>query len=310
MVYNLISAKTVIAKVFSDLGLQEEQVPITDIMNWIGEALSKIGAVTTLTNKVTGKEGIPLLQIENYQARLPMDCHNVQQIAYATSVDSTVFYPMKYATGTFEGRQGLTSAIENTYITGSNLGVVLDTENLIRLTMALYDITYDEAVVKLNDEPEITSIIENLIGSSATALLDGGTVNEYQLEYKIVPNYIKTNAKEGYLMVSYNAIPTDCDGYPMIPDNESFMDAIFWYINMKLLYIDWRTGTGTKEMYYDAKNTWNFYVKQAYGNALMPASLDEMESIKNAWVRLLPNMNAGDNFFKYMDQQEQIKTFS
>ncbi len=310
MVYNLVSVKNVIAKVIADLNLQEENILITDFIQWAGEALSKIGAVTTLTNKVTGKEGIPLLEIENYQARLPMDCHNVQQIAYATSVDSSVFYPMKYATGTFEGSHGLTSDIENTYTGDSNLGVVLDTEELIRLTMALYDITYDEAVVKLNDNPEISSIIENLVGSQATAVIDGGTVNEYQLEYKIVPNYIKTNVKEGYLMVSYNAIPTDCDGYPMIPDNESFMEAIFWYINMKLLYIDWRTGNGTRDMYYDAKGTWNFYVKQAYGNALMPASLDEMESIKNAWIRLLPNMNAGDNFFKYMAQQEQIKTFS
>jgi hypothetical protein len=111
-------------------------------------------------------------------------------------------------------------------------------------------------------------------------------------------------------MISYYAIPTDNDGYPMIPDNASFKEAIFWYINMKLSYIDWRSGNGTREFYYDAKNSWNFYVKQAYGNAIMPASLDEMESIKNAWVRLMPNMNAGSNFFQYLDQQEQVKTFS
>lgn len=104
MVYNLVSVKTVIAKVITDLGLEEENIPISDMIEWCSEALEKIGAATSFTNKVTGKEGIPLLAIENYQARLPLDFHSISQIAYAETVNSTTFSPMKYATGTFEGR--------------------------------------------------------------------------------------------------------------------------------------------------------------------------------------------------------------
>jgi len=312
MVYNLVSVKTVIAKVITDLGLDEENINVTDFIEWAGEALEKIGASTSLVNKVTGKENIPLLAIENYQARLPLDFHSMSQIAYAETISSTTFSPMKYATGTFEGRHGLTSELADLYDANTNpIGGITTTE-LIPLVMQLYGLTYDEALSKINNDPELQSLLEQLIEShyAMDNISQAGTVNKYQLEYKLVPNYIKTNVKTGYLMVAYYAIPTDCEGYPMIPDNASFKEAIFWYINMKLSYIDWRTNKATKEVYYDAKNTWNFYVKQAYGNSIMPSSLDEMESIKNAWVRLLPAMNAGDSFFQYIDQQEQIKTYS
>lgn len=312
MVYNLVSVKTVIAKVVTDLGLDEENINITDFIEWAGEALEKIGAATALNNKVTGKEGIPLLAIENYQARLPLDFHSMSQIAYTDNVNSTTFSPMKYATGTFEGRHGLTSELASLYDENTTpIGSITTTE-LIPLVMRLYGLTYDEALAKINTDPNLQSLLEQLIEShyKSDNTSQSGTVNNYQLEYKLVPNYIKTNVKTGYLMVAYFAMPTDIDGYPMIPDNASFKEAIFWYINMKLAYINWIKGSTTKEFYYDAKSTWNFYVKQAYGNAIMPSSLDEMESIKNAWVRLLPNMNAGKNFFKYLDQEEQIKTFS
>ncbi len=312
MVYNLVSCKTIIAKVITDLGLEEENINISDMVEWIGESLEKIGAPTSLNNKVTGKENIPLLAIENYQARLPLDFHSISQIAYAETVNSTTFSPMKYATGTFEGRHGLTSELASLYDSNTNpIGTITTTE-LVPLVMELYGLTYAEALTKLNNDPDLQNLLEQLVTShyAKDNTSQSGTVNNNQLEYKLVPNYIKTNVKTGYLMVAYFAIPTDCEGYPMIPDNASFKEAIFWYINMKLAYIDWRTGKTTKEFYYDAKNTWNFYVKQAYGNSIMPSSLDEMESIKNAWIRLLPNMNAGKNFFKYLDQEEQIKTFS
>ncbi|MFR0885633.1 MAG: hypothetical protein ACLSGJ_10775 [Lachnospira eligens] len=41
----LVSSKSVIAKIISDLDLKEDEIKITDIRNWIGEAMEKIGAV-------------------------------------------------------------------------------------------------------------------------------------------------------------------------------------------------------------------------------------------------------------------------
>jgi hypothetical protein len=307
MVYNLVSIKRVIAKVYADLGFNEENIPVSDLISWASEALEKIRAIPMYTHKVTGKDNIPLLQIENYQARLPLDCHSVIQVAYTQDQYGTSgFYPMKYSTGSFEGRNNLITASNtlssdvSTYTTAS--------ADVITLVMELYDYTYEEAVTWLNSNADKESTLKTLLDE--TTSLSNTTTNQYQLEYKIVPGYIKTNQETGYLMVGYHAIPTDEDGYPMIPDDESFMEALYWYINMKLKYIEWSNGRIRDAIYYHTENKWRFYAKQAYGRALMPASADELESFKNVWNRLIPNINAGDSFYQYTDNQEMIKTFA
>jgi hypothetical protein len=46
MINKLISSKSIIAKIIADLDLQEEEIKISDFIEWIGEANEKIGAVT------------------------------------------------------------------------------------------------------------------------------------------------------------------------------------------------------------------------------------------------------------------------
>jgi hypothetical protein len=133
-----------------------------------------------------------------------------------------------------------------------------------------------------------------------------GTTTTYDYTYLISGGYIKTNLETGYLMVAYQAIPTDNDGYPMIPDNQSFMEAIYWYITMKLLYPQWVGGQVRDAVYADAKRSWNFYCKQAYGNSMMPNGADQMEAIKNTWHRLVEEFNEHDSFFSTMGEEQQI----
>ena len=59
---------------------------------------------------------------------------------------------------------------------------------------------------------------------------------------------------------------------------------------MKLLYPEWKLGRIRDEVYYDARRSWNFYCKKAYGNAMMP-NVDQLEAIKNQWLRLVPEIN-------------------
>nr|DAJ75139.1 MAG TPA: biofilm development protein [Caudoviricetes sp.] len=42
---NMVSSKAVIAKIIADLDLKEDDIKITDIREWISEAMEKIGAV-------------------------------------------------------------------------------------------------------------------------------------------------------------------------------------------------------------------------------------------------------------------------
>lgn len=303
MIYKLVSVNNVISKIITDLGLTEENIPISDLRGWAFDALEKIRAIPMYNHKVTGKDNIPLIPIENYQARLPMDCHSVTQVAYTTDqYGNSGFSAMKYSTGSFEGRNDLTVASD------SSTGFVAATNDLITLVMRLYDYTYAEAVEYLNNNSDETSSLNRLLGSNSTIGI--GTTNQYQLEYKINAGYIKVNQRTGYLMIAYHAIETDKQGYPLIPDDQSFMEAIYWYVNMKVKYIEWSNGRIRDAIYQHAEGKWQFYAKQAYGRAMMPSTVDEMESFKNAWVRLIPNINGADSFLQYIDHQEQIKNFN
>ena len=304
----LISIKRIIAKIYSDLGVDEENIPVTDIIEWSADALEKIEAPLILTDKVTGKEGIPLTPIYNYQAELPMDCVHVNQVAYAKDVDSTNFYPMKYASGTFSKNHGLTSQMSNEYYDSSKLDDISSYNDITRLAMDLYNIDYDTAVEKINNEPDTRSILNSLLSTDqGTVTSDGNTIGD-KLEYSIVPGYIKTNAKEGYLMISYKAMPTDEDGFPMIPDHTSFINAVYWFVASKISYINWRSdpNNANHAIYQHDASKWNFYVKQAYGKAMMPTNIDELESIKNQWNRLMPKVNEGKSFFKDLNEPENL----
>lgn len=128
---------------------------------------------------------------------------------------------------------------------------------------------------------------------------------ETDFVYTLTPGYIKMNQQEGYLLLSYRTIPTDEDGYPYIPDDPGFHDAIYWYITMKLLYPKWAMGQVRDSVYFNARQSWNFYSKQAYGNSLMPDA-DGLETIKNTWLRLVPEINDNNNFFSATGQAQVI----
>lgn len=61
MVYKLISSRSVIAKVLADLNIKEESLRISDMTEWCGEAIEKIGAITQLIHKTSGENGVPSL---------------------------------------------------------------------------------------------------------------------------------------------------------------------------------------------------------------------------------------------------------
>ena len=302
MLYKNISVKRVIAKVFTDLNLSEDTHRVSDMIEYAGEALEKIGAFSSFTNKVAGKDDLPYLVLENYQSLLPHDFHKLIQVSYATTSNGP-FYPLRYATGSFDWGSTVT-------VTSDSSDHVSPESDLITLTMSLYDLTYEEALAKLNSEPATKSLIQSMLtqmegDSSRSATGTDYIDTTFDYTYLITPNYIKTNVETGYIMLAYQAVPTDADGYPMIPDNQSFLDAIYWYINMKLMYPEWKTGKVRDAVYYDARRSWNYYCKQAYGEALMP-NKDQIESIKNTWLRLVPEINEHSTAFSTMGQRQIV----
>jgi len=259
MIYNYVSVKNVIAKIFTDLDWQESPHRLSDVIEYCGEAMKKIGAFPSMITKTMGKEGLPLLELSDHQVRLPFDLHSINQVAYSKSIEGP-FYDMRYSTGSFGTNHEMSAALNGISLTDQ-------------------------------DNNEFQPATEN------------GTTFTNNYTYTINGGYIKSNTRSGFLLLSYQAIPVDDDGFPMVPNDESFLEALYWYVNMKLSYPEWKQGRIRDAVYYDAKSSWNYYRKQAYGNAMMPDEA-QLESIKNVWLRLIPEINANKTFFSTIGQQE------
>lgn len=90
----LISSKAVLAKIIADLDLKEDEIRITDVREWIGEAMEKIGAVQQLEHKVAN------IQVVDYQAKLPCDLYRLNQVAFSFE-NGCGWLPMRKVTNSF-----------------------------------------------------------------------------------------------------------------------------------------------------------------------------------------------------------------
>lgn len=318
MLYKYTSCKRVISKVLTDLDLQEGQKRITDIVEYIAEGLEKIGAFPQFIIKTTGRDEEPLLAVSNYQARLPLGLHNIIQVAFSDNVGGP-YYATRYGSGTLDyNRIGsdLVPQVINTPSTNEKITTIMSlyqnvyTEKIVDpIFLAQYPTLYSYASYIYNTDPTVAGQVDGLITSSTNyktnLATQSGPVQNSGVTYVIQGDYIKINKPTGYLMVVYQSIPLDIDGLPLVPDDMSFIDALYWYVVTKLYYPEWAAGRIRDAVYYEAKRSWNYYRKQAYGNALMP-NMDQMETIKNTWLRLLPNINAHANFYSTLAEPENI----
>jgi hypothetical protein len=296
MIYKQISSKRIISKVLTDSNIQEETVRISDIVEWIGEAVEKIGGFGQYNIKVAGKEGEPLLTVSNYQAELPDDVYRILGIAYSTSPTGN-FLPLRYNYNSFATRQPVTDS--------SSSGFVASESTLIQLAMDLYNLSYEDALELINTDSITKEKLTSLLNIDSFRITDNTTDFSFDYTYTLNSNYIKLNVRNGYLMIAYQAIPTDSDGYPLIPDDPGYIEAVYWYIRVKLLYPEWVSGRITDRVYYHAEHKWNFYCKQAYANVIMP-NADQLESIKNKWLELVPELTDHSTFFSTSGQEQKI----
>ena len=135
------------------------------------------------------------------------------------------------------------------------------------------------------------------------------TDNDYACKsastYTVNGNYIFTSFDEGSLMMAFLAIPTDEEGFPLIPADEWWRQAVQFEIAYKIamkLFIQGNIADKTFQ-YIERERDWK--VAQAVNKSKMP-SIDEMESFKNQWLKLIPNYNNHSTFFKNMQMPERM----
>ena len=298
----MISSASVVAKVIADLDLKEDQIRITDIREWIMEGILKIGAVQQYEHKVA------ILPIECHQVALPCDLYKLGQVAFSFC-NGGGWLPMRKATSSF-------GVFHDRECSNEPCMLIPDTA-MFPLVKNMFNLNTDrEALDKLNEDTNLRQTLSILLNQWTVGTVNGkfvpgvvdhrdGTMFSNELQYTTKPGYINTCMPRGFVKISYYAIYTDEDSMPMIPDLESYKESIYWYVTMKLMYPKKLKGQISQGDYYDIRNSYNFYRKQAYAEAMMP-TVDDLETISNIYTKLYPEINDHSMFFSTSGDEQNI----
>lgn len=279
----------------SDGGMEGTHFRVTDIKEWIFEAIEKIGAPMQYIERESGVDGAPILKIEDYQVPIPSDLEHLSAVAYSPN-ENGPWYPARTNNSTFKTPRGKE---HNTHH-----------HHDPRMDGAFDDITDYPPVIDINERPiphkPITATCQlygiNGMKYAEKAYLNGAAED---LTFFVKPGWIVLNRKKGYVKLAYKAIATDERGYPLIPDLASYQEAIYWYVMMKLnfpKFLKGKLGSGkaagaNMQIYQYLQNQWEHYKKQAYGDVMMPNEAD-MRGIKNEWTKLIPDWDSDEFLFK------------
>lgn len=254
---------------------------IDDAIEWIGEALEHIGSAPQLEKKTC------VISLKNHKAALPNDLYYINQVAFNQTSEGAI--------------------IEN------QMDSLLDKlDDIINGGLAT-GYTVNEINARVH-------VLENqLINSSGLTVLTKCTTNfpenvdcpdcindnnVVQQCYYIEADKIKTSFNEGRVCLSYMAFPIDDECYPLVPDDISFKEAMFWYVYKKMLLGNMNPSVnGIGYEYADMQ--WKYYCTQARNNANYP-DIDQYESFLDQWVRLIPNINRHSEGFGNLNLRESL----
>lgn len=124
--------------------------------------------------------------------------------------------------------------------------------------------------------------------------------------YSINNGIIYTSFSEGILEMAYQGIVTDEEGFPMIPDNVSFKQALKYYILWQYAEPAKYRGEVTREIYEDIKQQYFWYVGQA-SNSFNMLTPDRAKSLENGIIRLFVNTDFHSNGWQTFNNKEQFR---
>jgi hypothetical protein len=135
------------------------------------------------------------------------------------------------------------------------------------------------------------------------------SASNYDWTYSLNNGYIYTNFKQGTIQQSFRALKVDADGLPMIPDNVKFEKAIENYIKAEWYRIQWELGKISDKVLNKAEQERDWYVGGA-NTAAQLHTIDEAETFRAAFTKILRSDTAARSFFQSHGRQEFIKNGS
>ncbi len=272
-----ISVKRILENVYRNFGLQEE-VNFYDALEWVGGLLSIIGSHARL------EKYIRVIQIEDGKGKLPCDLHTIIQCG------------KRVQSGSALGNVPRTFFVENSVVEEGE-------EYLPDISDTYIETTASKSSYYL--EPMLYSA-DNMYMRYHCCDIDLNTNPGCGNTYQVNKNFIYTNFERGLVEMAYMRIPLDDEGYPLIPDNESWIKACEFEIAYRVFYRDFIAGRMPQGIFMTIERDRDWYLAQA-GNTDKIPTQDEAHSWLNNALNPLRDANSFKTFFQHVHEPSSYK---
>ena len=284
MTSTFVNIRNVLSKIRRDISRDFEEA---DAIEWIGEALDFVGAVSEY------QERTAFIEVKDFQCLMPVGTKAIVQIArnlYFSEEDKTT----ACCEAVLAAEEDVT---ENYDFVPLDCNGVPISPYEVAYYRPFWDLERDYGFISnsnwYNEWYEPVRLANSTFFSSLVCKIPN---SEYlyspsQSEYTIADPYLRFSFKEGFVAVSYLTQRLDEDGYPMIPDNISYRTAATKYVAMKLAYRDFMSDKpGAATRLAKLEQDWHWYCKQAGNSSMMPNGIDEHQNLQDQRNYLLPRM--------------------
>jgi hypothetical protein len=270
MINKLTTVHSVISKVVRDFALEDNEVRWQDMIEWIAEGINQIGAYAQYTEKEA------IIAIEDYKGVLPCDFYRSIRFLDGCSLGNNFNGPYWDLTNKLLEQCGYQETNTPCTVENGDCYQVVDMYSFQKLQLMQYSkIGY------------FSNFFGNLKRNGG--LMDKGvTFTGVSDSYNINHDTITATFRYGYVALRYLAIPVDEQGYPLVPDDISYLEALTWKCVEKLATRGHQFKNPVFNDFEAAKFYWNKYCMQARGVANAPDP-DMMQRLANIWGTLSIN---------------------
>ena len=270
MIYKYTKCESVIAKIMSDLDSGEARNRITDIREWIFEAIEKIGAPMQYLRKESGADNVPILKIQDNQIPLPDDLVHLDGVAYSQN-EKGPWIPMSTVTGIFREPKRMRNVQHN-----SAFKYPTTQAQLFTSSNKIIDCTTNKPEYFIKPGWIVTNMSKGYV----------------KLSYKAI-----ATDERGYPLI------------PDLPSyQEAIYWYVVMKLSFSKFLKGHLGGKGVNNngnVYNYIRQQWNFYCAQAYAEAMMPTA-DDMQNIKRDWNKLIPDWDGDQTFFDDIGVQQSV----
>lgn len=300
--------------------LKQEEIDEDDIVEWVGEALGFMELSETL------EESIAFIEVENHTALLPPGLKYIIQVVRNNDFKKSSINEQlcdlniinnPEGNPNFKHNEDGSTELDGVVITDSQ-GKILNTQYEIAYYRPFYDLKYEYegwrnkakcnpnlSVVRLSSNTLFNSIVCKEIDYNPSKCFD-----EYTIVNTGNSKSIRTSFKEGQIIVPFLRQGLDENGFPLIPDTQSHINAIFYYVKWQIAdNYKWSGREGFIRESEDAEQKWLKYLRQANNKAKMPNGIDEHQNLMEQSLYLIPKYNKYKSMFGGLNKMEKTKNF-